>query len=403
MTDRSSRGESPRGEDVETLHGLLAPTEEEARAGIRGLRVEHEDWSEEQRRRRNKGRRNVLISAIAVFAVALFVVGAMIGPRLGLFEKKDYAGSGNGNAVEVTVAEGDSNQTIAQKLEQQGVVADADYFVETFEEKSDGSFIQPGTFELQEQMSSESALDALLGLGESATHYVAIAQGQRKGETFAKLAEGTGIPVSEFEALDEDPQQFGIPDSFPSLEGWLHPGEYRFATDITADQVIQQMVDLTRSDLDDLGVTSDEDVFHIVTVASILELEATPKDYRAVAGAIENRINEPMGETNGFIQSDATVTYGLGTKTYHVSDEEKADESNLYNTFAHKGLPVGPIDSPTKEAMAAAADPDDNDYFYWVTVNLETGETKFAETFAEHEQNVSEYQQWCADHEDQCQ
>ena len=400
MIDRSPRERDVRSQDAESLHGLLTPTEEEARAGIQGLHVEQEHLSEDQRRKRNRTRRNVLISAAAVFAVALIMVGSIIGPRLGLFENKDYAGDGNGTSVEVTVAQGDSNMTVATKLEQKGVIADARHFVKVFEKNADGQFIQPGTFELEKKMSSRAALDTLLG---EATHYVAIAQGQRKGETFQDLAEATGINIAKFKALDENPEQFGIPSQFPSLEGWLHPGEYRFPLDVTAEEVIQKLVEATRKDLQDLGVTGDQEVFRVLTIASILELEAKPEDYRAVAGAIENRISEPDGETNGYIQSDATVTYGLDKKTYQITPEEKADASNPYNTFVHKGLPAGPIDSPTKKAMAAAADPEENDYFYWVTVNLKTGETKFAETYAEHQKNVEQYQQWCAEHEGQCQ
>ena len=82
--------------------------------------------------------------------------------------------------------------------------------------------------------------------------------------------------------------------------------------------------------------------------------------------------------------------------------EEKQDKSNGYNTFAHPGLPVGPIGSPGDDSIKAAANPDDNDYYYWVTVNLDTGETKFAENFEEHNRNVDEYQQWCADNEGRC-
>ena len=35
-----------------------------------------------------------------------------------------------------------------------------------------------------------------------------------------------------------------------------------------------------------------------------------------------------------------------------------------------------------------------------MSVNLNTGETKFATSFAEHEQNVSEWVQWCSENPD---
>ena len=58
--------------------------------------------------------------------------------------------------------------------------------------------------------------------------------------------------------------------------------------------------------------------------------------------------------------------------------------------------------SKAQVAELAAANPAENDYYYWVTVNLDTGETKFAKTYAEHQKNVEEYQSWCSDHEGKC-
>ncbi|WP_138418920.1 endolytic transglycosylase MltG, partial [Sinomonas gamaensis] len=86
---------------------------------------------------------------------------------------------------------------------------------------------------------------------------------------------------------------------------------------------------------------------------------------------------------------------GLGTKTVQLTDAQKQDGNNAYNTYVHQGLPPGPIGSPGAKAVAAAAHPTANDYLFWVTVNLDTGETKFAKTYAEHQTYVAQYQQWC--------
>ena len=60
------------------------------------------------------------------------------------------------------------------------------------------------------------------------------------------------------------------------------------------------------------------------------------------------------------------------------------------------GLPVGPIGSPGKTAFDAAANPKANEYLYWVTINLDTKETKFSKTLAEHNGYVEQYNAWCA-------
>lgn len=92
---------------------------------------------------------------------------------------------------------------------------------------------------------------------------------------------------------------------------------------------------------------------------------------------------------------DSAVTYGLGTKSYNFTEEQRQDKSNPYNTYANPGLPPGPIGSPGKTAIDAAAKPKSNYYLYWETINLDTKETKFSRTLAEHNGYVDQYNAWC--------
>ena len=360
---------------------------------------EHHEVTPEQRKRRQARSRASMTTAIALFVAALIVVVAVLGSTFGLFERKDYHGSGDQD-VTFSVADGSTTGQIAQDLESQDIVADASTFVSTFQKKYPEDFIQPGEYQLKTRMSSEDVVNSLMEK-EAATHYAAIPKTQRMDDTVTALSEATGIDRSEFEKLAKQKETFGIPEQFPNLEGWLHPGEYHFPLDATAEQILQEMVDRTRATLEKNNVPEDR-WFEVLTVGSIVEFEGTPQNYPSVAGAIENRMNNPDGETSGFIQSDASVTYGLGKKTVHLTEEEKKDKSNPYNTYANPGLPVGPIGSPSDDAIAAAANPEKNDYYYWVTVNLDTGETKFAKTYEEHQKYVQEYQQWCADNEGKC-
>lgn len=398
---KANRGPEQGGaKDSATSGGLLSTLEPGAqnRPGLSGA-FEHHDVSPEMAARKQRRSRASLATAIALFIAALLIVVAVLGSAFGLFERKDYNGGGDQD-INFTVGDGQSTGQIANSLQSEDIVANAAYFIETFQDRYPEDFIQPGDYQLKTQMSSDAAIDVMMERDE-ASHYAAVPQTQRMDDTFQTLSESTGIEKSEFEAFKEDTDRFGIPEEFPTLEGWLHPGEYRFPLDATPEQIIQEMVDRTKDTLNNNDVAEDQ-WFRVITVASLVEFEGVPEIYPEVAGAIYNRIDRPDDETNGLIQSDASVTYGLGKRSYHVSDEEKRDKSNPYNTFAHPGLPVGPIGSPGDDSIKAAANPDDNDYYYWVTVNLDTGETKFAENFAEHNRNVDEYQQWCADNEGRC-
>lgn len=358
-----------------------------------------EERSEAQLQRLKKRHNMALLGAIALFTAAAVFTVSVLGNNFGWFERQDYRGDGN-ETVNFTIAEGDTVEQVGIELANEDIVANAGRFIETFNEEYQGEFIQPGDYEMRRQMSSEAAVTVLMDEGDP-THYAAVANTLRMDDTFQILSDSTGISVDEFESAAEDTSKFGIPEEFPTIEGYLHPGEYRFPLDATADEILQEMVDRTNATLERNNVPEDQ-IFRVLTVASLVEFEGVPADYADVAGAIYNRIDRPDDETNGYIQSDASVTYGLGRRSYDFSDEERRDTSNEYNTFANPGLPVGPIGSPGDESIDAAANPADNDYYYWVTVNLDTGETKFAEDFAGHEENVSEYQSWCSDNPGRC-
>lgn len=358
-----------------------------------------EERSEAQLQRLKKRHNVSLIAAIALFTAAAVFTVTVLGNNFGWFERQDYRGEGN-ETVNFNISEGDTLEQVGLDLANEDIVANAGRFIETFNEGHQGEFIQPGDYEMRRQMSSEAAVSVLMDEGDPA-NYAAVANTLRMDDTFQILSDSTGISVDDFESAAEDTSKFGIPEEFPTIEGYLHPGEYRFPLDATADEILQEMVDRTKETLANNNVPDDQ-VFRVLTVASIVEFEGVPADYADVAGAIYNRIDRPDDETNGFIQSDASVTYGLGRRSYDFSDEERNDSSNEYNTFANPGLPVGPIGSPGDESIDAAANPADNDYYYWVTVNLDTGETEFAENFAQHEENVADYQSWCSDNPGRC-
>ncbi|MHA7278551.1 endolytic transglycosylase MltG [Arthrobacter sp. MDT2-2] len=353
------------------------------------------------RQRRRRRRTVVVLVVLLLFAGMVFGVALMLRDMLGLNKVTDYPGPGGEETV-FTVPEGAGALAIGTGLESADIVADSATFITALSAISEGREVQPGEYEMRLQMPAADAAEALLGADPSLVSYAAVARDLRQGEVFDILSESTGIPRAEFDALAEDPTQFGLPPQALSLEGYLHPGEYRFDVEATAPQIIEEMVKATTDRLAEDGVTDPAKQYEILTIASIVQAEAGEGDYATVAGAINNRLTPGNTETNGLLQSDATVAYGLGKRTYQLSEEEKADASNPYNTFANPGLPKGPIGSPSDEAIDATVNPADVPFYFWVTVDLDTAETKFSETYAEHLGYVAEYDAWCADHPGRC-
>ncbi|AMM32825.1 Putative periplasmic solute-binding protein [Sinomonas atrocyanea] len=337
-------------------------------------------------------------------ALGLFVGAALIGvqflkPLLGIDQVKDFPGPGSGSVV-VTVQPGSGPAAVASTLQQQDVIADAGTFLKAF--AAAGGDLHPGDYTFKKEMKASDAAAILAGSDSAKVIYFALSAGMRVGDSLDAIAKAASVDRKDLDALNSKPGDFGLPAKAKSLEGYLAPGEYRFPVGTSAKDILAKLVSTTVDELKQDGITDPDQQYQVLTVASIVQAEGGQADYGNVAGAIENRL-KPNDQTNGLIQSDATVTYGLGTKTVQLTEAQKQDASNPYNTYVHPGLPPGPIGSPGSKAVAAAAHPTPNDYLYWVTVNLDTGETKFAKTYAEHQGYVAQYEQWCTANPGKCQ
>ncbi len=353
------------------------------------------------KRVRKRRRSLVFLIILVMFAAVVYFAVQAVQPLLAGFQTPDYPGPGTGT-VEFVVPDGATGRSIANELKSEDIVASEGAFLDALKEVQGAAALQPGTFEMKHQMKASEAVSVLLEKDANRVHYAAVAQNLRMGETLAVLAESTGLPLADFEQLANQPAEFGLPAKAKNLEGYLSPGEYRFPIETDAKTVLTELVAKTTSELTNTGVTDPDEQYRILTIASVIEFEGNEANYAKISGAIENRLNRPNAETGGRLESDATVAYGLGIKSYELTAAEKADKSNLYNTFANPGLPVGPIGSPSIMAVEAAAHPEANPYYFWVTVNLDTGETLYAATFAEHQANVAKYVAWCGKHPGKC-
>jgi UPF0755 protein len=129
-------------------------------------------------------------------------------------------------------------------------------------------------------------------------------------------------------------------------------------------------------------------VRELVTLASIVEKETGSSDERALVAAVySNRLKVGMG-----LQCDPTVIYALERAGRYTGNLTRADLQfdSPYNTYRYAGLPPGPIASPGRASLEAAARPADVSYLFFVSRN--DGTHAFATTLDEHNRNVFEYQ-----------
>jgi UPF0755 protein len=141
-----------------------------------------------------------------------------------------------------------------------------------------------------------------------------------------------------------------------------------------------------------------------MTVASLVEAEGRGKYRTKIARVIYNRLEIDPNPAAGFLQIDASVNYALDrTGSTVITDEDKASVADSpYNTYTQKGLPPTPIEAPGDDSIQAALHPADGPWFFYVTVNLKTGETKFTDSYDQFLQFKQEYQHYCDTQSDRC-
>lgn len=364
---------------------------------------------ERRHRRRRKGRRfrSFLAVLVSLAVVAGLVAGLYFGARTlfdGLFSPAaDYEGPGHGS-VEVTIPPGTTLRGIGTILVEADVVASQEAFVSAAQAHPQGMSIQAGEYTLMQQMSADDAVEALLG-ATTVVGRVTIPEGFRLEQIVARIEAETEFSEADVAAALDDAPELGLPDyAEGSAEGFLFPATYDLRPDTTAESLVRSMLSRFSRAADEVDLETGAERLELspldaVTVASIIQREVRrDQDMADVAQVIYNRMAgtcAPHGVPAGLLQMDSTVHFAAGANDSVFTSEEMRAVDSPYNTYRNPGLPPGPISAPGEDALRAAVNPSEGAYCYFVTVDLDTGETKFAETEAEHNANREELRAWC--------
>ena len=338
----------------------------------------------DMRRRREQKRRRLYITIIAALVVVILIgVGGFSGVRAlkrwkaaneanSQSQIEDYTGPGD-KEVTFTVESGQGAAEIAENLVKAKIVKSAAAFTSAV--SGAAATLYPGSYALKTHMKASDVVKILSDQSQ-AGGFAEIRAGERVSDIIANAAQASGIDVSEFQAIIDGGGSGILPEEAGGkFEGWLEPGTYN-AQNKSAEDIIKSMVDARIAKFDDLGMPTGSERERILIIASIAESEVgSDKYYGQVARVILNRIDSDMA-----LGMDTTVAYGLGISASRLTDDQLNDDSNPYNTRIHKGLTPTPISNPGDDAIKASINPPEGKWMYFVTTNLQTGETKFVET-----------------------
>jgi UPF0755 protein len=276
---------------------------------------------------------------------------------------------GEDEPVTVAVEQGDTLSSVAGKLEEAGVVGSSLLF--ELKARYDGwdKEIKPGEYQFRPGEEREEILKTLSSGASISAFTITIPEGLTLEQTARVVEQESGVPAGEFEAAAEktDYDYTFLDDlDIETTEGFLFPKKYEFEGEKSAEQIVDRLLEqylVEKKELDfeaakkRLNLTE----YELVTVASLVEKEsANPEERSLIAGVIYNRIRSGMP-----LQIDATVQYVLGKPKEDLSLDDLEVESP-YNTYKNRGLPPGPIASPSRESIRAALEPAETNYLYYV-------------------------------------
>ena len=308
-----------------------------------------------------------------------YIVGVvLLLAALGMFAASTWVWWGSSDVEEDTafvVPSGSSLTSVAEKLDEEGLIASADTFLLWAKVLGSGDPIKAGEFLLPAGASPSTILDTLQH-GDVIRRFVTIPE---------------GLPsIMVHERLMAEPLLSGqIP---VPAEGSVLPESYDFERGETRAAVLARMRQAMTDTIAELwpkraagiAVSTPEEA---VVLASIVEKETgVARERRMVAGLYSNRVKQGM-----LLQADPTIIYPItrGKPLGRRIRQSEIAAVNGYNTYTMVGLPQGPITNPGRDSLEAVLNPAQTDALYMVADG--TGGHKFASTLAEHNANVARW------------
>ena len=325
------------------------------------------------------------VIAIIVAVIAAAAVWLLLGAE------RAYKGYDSPEQfVEVPVGAGTA--AIGRRLAEAGVVRDQTSFRVALWRSGQARRLQAGEYRFDRPMTAREVIDKI-ARGEVFTRPVTFPEGltlRQMSQIFER--ENLGAAADFVRAAQISEPIRDVDPEARDLEGYLFPETYSMPRGASATDLVGRMVtafrDTLTSETIERAAARGLTVRALVTLASLVEKEtAKPEERPLVAAVYHNRLKIGMG-----MQCDPTVIYALeraGRYTGNLTREDLKFDSP-YNTYRYAGLPPGPIASPGRASLEAAASPADVPYLYFVSRN--DGSHVFSTTLDEHNRNVFEYQ-----------
>jgi UPF0755 protein len=309
------------------------------------------------------------LGCLGLIAALMLVAGAVAAVR-------SWGGAGPATRnISLVVPQGASLATTAGQLEKAGAIRSASRFLLLARVFGSSDPIHAGEYRLPQGLSQADILKLLQG-GKTLQRFVTVPEGWPS--------------VLVHDALMKAPQLTG-PVAVPD-EGSILPDSYSYDRGSTRQAVVDRMQGamtayLARAWPKRTPRTVVKTPREALILASIVEKETgKPAERTTVAAVYSNRLRRGMP-----LQADPTTIYPItrGRPLGRRILRSELDAKNGYNTYAMRGLPVGPIANPGRASVDAVLNPSESNALYFVADG--TGGHVFADTLEQHNANVAKW------------
>ncbi len=333
----------------------------------------------------------IVLSAIIVVALGVFA-GIKIADYLPYYNDKTGRHQQDLEYV-LTIEKSDFENEVAISLENEGVIVSAVRFLGYIHKHYPNFVWYNGVYTLNANMSYEELCKKLQS-PDYKIEYIKFTVPEGKNIAgISKIVEESGLCSAEefLQAADSYDYEYSFIDELKKrdqskigykLEGFLFPATYEFRKDtVTPREIVDQMLSAFEGYVTEDIITKAADkgltVNELITFASLIQAEAFSKEsMTGVSSVFWNRLNSQSLKR---LQSDPTTTYAKSLKDLPGYSQAMYDS---YDTYTCSGLPVGPTNCPGMDTINAVLNPDDTDYYYFVTDK--DGNFYYNETYDKH-------------------
>ena len=384
-------------EKIEKVEKIVIPDKKSPHDREQERNRKEERIQKVRRRRKTKVNFIIVIIILLITAVTVFI-GFKIFSDITGFGKPD-------KEITITINQGSGAYQISKILADSGVINSEQIFRLYVKRSEDGANLQFGEFTLNSNMDYDTIIHTLKTPSEREDIItVNFYEGMTQRDIGERLEEKGVCTEEEFrDALENSNYDYeflnSIPpsrDKFNKYEGYLFPDTYTFYIGENPESIVKRFFDnfekrITPEILADIqakGMTLDE----VMTMASIVQAEAgDPVNMYPVAGVFMNRMDSKEMKR---LESDVTIFYVRDEIQPYLVGSDKEVETQMdrwydvYNTYVVDGLPAGPVGNPGLDAVDAVLNPEEHDYYYFVTDI--SGKYYYGNTAPQHYANVAE-------------